>query len=134
MDIFKKVSESAKSIGESAKTIGESAKSTAKSTIETTKIKLEISKLEKEMENNLNALGNLIYLQYKGEPGLSDEIDRLLLSTKSLETDIAALKKQLSPNVCVSCNAELTPNAKFCSNCGAPVSRPPKVDETPPEE
>ncbi|MGI6491124.1 MAG: zinc ribbon domain-containing protein [Pelotomaculum sp.] len=129
MDIFKKVSESAKSIGESAKSI-------SKNTIETTKMRMEISKLEKEMENNINALGNLVYLQYKGDPDLGDEIDRLLLSTKSLEADITALKQQLAP-VCVKCNAELPPNAKFCSNCGAPVSKtpePPEVDETPSEE
>jgi len=115
MDIFKKVTESAKSIGESAI-------SRSKSTIETTKMRLEISKLEKEMENNLNALGNLVYLQYKGEPGLNDEIDRLLLSTKSLEEDIVSLKQQLSP-ICAQCKAELPPNAKFCSNCGAPVAK-----------
>jgi len=116
MDIFKKVSESAKSIGESAKSI-------SKNTIETTKMRMEISKLEKEMENNINALGNLVYLQYKGDP-------------KSLEADITALKQQLAP-VCVKCNAELPPNAKFCSNCGVPVSKtpePPEVDETPSEE
>jgi hypothetical protein len=126
VEIFKKVSEGAKSISEGAKTIGKKSSDL----VETTRLKMEISKLEKEMENNITALGNLVYLQYKGDEGLSEEIDRLLLSTRSLESDIADINVQIEkinpgPPVCVSCHEELPQNAKFCCNCGVKVPEAP---------
>lgn len=126
MEILKKVSEGAKSISEGAKTIGKKSSDL----VETTRLKMEISKLEKEMENNITALGNLVYLQYKGDEGLTEEVDRLLLSTKSLEADIVDLNEQIEkihpkPPVCPSCHEELHQNAKFCCNCGAKVPEAP---------
>lgn len=125
MEIFKKVSEGARSISEGAKTIGKKSSDL----VEVTKLKMDISKLEKEMENNINALGNLVYMQYKGDEGLAEEVDRLLLSTRSLESDIADINEQIAkinprPPVCLSCQEELSQNAKFCSNCGAKVPVP----------
>lgn len=119
MEIFKKVSEGAKSIGESAKTIGRKSSDL----VEITKIKFEISKAEKEMENNISALGNLVYMQYKGESGLEDEIERLLKGTKDLEDEIANYHEQIEklnpkPPVCASCQKEMPLGTKFCSNCG----------------
>lgn len=129
MDILKKVSEGAKSIGEGAKTL------TKKSgdIVESTKIKFEISKLEKEAENNISALGNLVFLKFKGEAGHEEEIERLLNATKSLEEDIAELQGQVEklhpkPPVCPVCNVEHPPAAKFCMNCGAKIEQ-----EVPPE-
>jgi len=122
MEIFKKVSEGARSISEGAKTIGKKSSDL----VEIARLKLEISKLQREMENNINAIGNLVYMQYKGDEGLKEEIDRLLLSTRSLEADIADLNEQIEkiypkPPLCVSCHTELHENAKFCWNCGAKV-------------
>jgi hypothetical protein len=122
MEILKKVSEGAKSITEGAKTIGKKSSDL----VEIARLKMEISKLEKEMDNNITALGNLVYMQYKGDEGLSEEIDRLLLSTRSLEVEIADLNEQVEkihpkPPVCASCHQELPQNAKYCCNCGARV-------------
>lgn len=119
MEIFKKVSESAKTISEGAKTIGKKSSDL----VGAAKMKYEIAKLEKEMENNISALGNLVYMQYKGEKGLEDEVDRLLKSTKTLEADIADFQEQLDklypkPPVCPNCQTELPLTAKFCYNCG----------------
>lgn len=122
MEILKKVSESAKSLSEGAKTIGKKSSDL----VEVARLKMEISKLEKEMENNITALGNLVYMQYKGDEGLTEEIDRLLLSTRTLESDIADLNEQIAkirpkPPVCANCQEELPQNAKYCWNCGAKV-------------
>jgi ribosomal protein L40E len=119
VDIFKKVSEGAKSIGEGAKTIGKKSSDL----VESTKLKFEISKLEKEAENNITALGNLVYLQFKGEEGHAEEIDRLLKSTKTLEEEIDEMLDQVAklhpkPPVCPQCQTELPITAKFCWNCG----------------
>ena len=101
--------------------------------MESTKIKFEISKLEKEVENNISALGNLVFLKFKGEEGHEEEIERLLNTTKSLEAEIADLNEQVEklhpkPPVCPVCNTEHPPSAKFCMNCGGKIEQ-----EVPPE-
>lgn len=123
MEIFKKVSESAKTISEGAKTIGKKSSDL----VGATKLKFEMAKLEKEMENNISALGNLVYMQYKGEKGLEDEVERLLKSTKALEEDIAEQQDQIDklhpkPPICPNCQTELPYTAKYCYNCGTKVS------------
>jgi len=122
VEILKKVSEGAKSISEGAKTIGKKSSDL----VETARLKMDISKLEKEMENNITALGNLVYLQYKGDEGLTEEVDRLLLSTRSLEAEIDDFTEQIAkmhpkPPVCAKCHEELNQNANFCCNCGTKV-------------
>ena len=57
---------------------------------------MEISKLEKEMENNLSALGNLVFMQHKGEEGLEEEVDRLLRSTGNLRQKSPKCTSKLS--------------------------------------
>jgi hypothetical protein len=122
VEILKRVSEGAKSISEGAKTIGKKSSDL----VETARLKMDISKLEREMENNITALGNLVYLQYKGDEGLTEEVDRLLLSTRSLEAEIDDITEQIAkmhpkPPVCVNCHEELHQNVKFCCNCGTKI-------------
>ena len=129
VEIFKKVSEGARSIGEGAKTLGKKSSDL----VGAAKLKFEVAKLEKEMENNIAALGKLVFMQYKGEQGLEDEIERLLTSTKTIENDIADLQEQIArlhpkPPVCPKCQTELPLTAKFCFNCGS------KVTQEEPEE
>jgi len=124
MEIFKKVSESARTITEGAKTIGKKSSDL----VEAAKLKFEISKLEKEMENNISALGNLVYMQYKGEKGLEEEVERLLKSTMALEKEIADLEVQINklhpkPPVCSKCQTELPLTAKYCYMCGAKIEK-----------
>jgi hypothetical protein len=123
VEIFKKVTESAKTISEGAKTIGKKSSDL----VGATKLKFEMSKLEKEMENNISALGNLVYMQFKGEKGLEDEVERLLKSTRALEEDISELQDQIDklhpkPPICPNCQTELPYGAKYCYNCGARVA------------
>ncbi len=62
MDIFKKVSDGAKSIGEGAKTIGKKSSDLVESPIYTV-----ISLKQESSENTHYCLGNLVFLQFKGE-------------------------------------------------------------------
>lgn len=127
MEIFKRVSESAKtltdSVADGAKTISRKSSDL----VGVAKLKYEMNKLEREMENNLSALGNLMYLQYKGENDLEAEMERLLVGTKALEDDIADYKLQIdkvlpkSP-ICPSCQAELPSGANYCFVCGTKIA------------
>jgi chromosome segregation ATPase len=128
MTILKKVTDGAKSIGEGARTIGKKSSDL----VETTKLKMEISKLEKEMENNISSLGNLVFMQYKGEEGLEDEVNRLLHSTGELEEEMADLQEQITklnprPPLCPKCQTQLPLTAKYCFVCGT------KITDNPPE-
>lgn len=123
MEIFKKVSEGARTISEGAKTLGKKSSDL----VGAAKLKFEVAKLEKEMENNIAALGKLVFMQYKGEKGLEDEIERLLISTKAIENDIADLQEQIAklhpkPPVCPNCQTELPLAARYCFNCGSKVT------------
>ena len=40
-------------------------------------------------------MGNLVFMQHKGEEGLEEEVDRLLRSTGELETEIAEMHEQI---------------------------------------
>jgi len=122
MEIFKKVSESAKTLTEGAKTISKKSSDL----VGAAKLKYEISKLEKEMENNISALGKLVYLQHRGEQELDGEVERLLVGTKTLEDDIAEYEAQMAklmpkPVICSKCQTELPVVAKFCFICGTKV-------------
>ncbi len=130
MTFLKRVTEGAKTLGEGAKTIG----GRAGDLVESTKLKFEISKLEKEAENNIYALGNLVFLQFKGEQDHEEEVERLLSITKTLEEEIIDLKEQvekLHPKtpVCPKCNTEYLPVANYCMNCGEKLEK----EDTPAE-
>ncbi|OPX88083.1 MAG: hypothetical protein A4E53_02240 [Pelotomaculum sp. PtaB.Bin104] len=124
MEIFKKVGEGARTISEGAKSIGKKSSGL----VEVAKLKFEIGKLEKERENNFTALGRLVYMQFKGEQGLEEEMERLINSTRALEGEIAGFEAQIdklypkSP-VCPKCNTELPASAKYCSECGNKVEQ-----------
>ncbi len=125
MEIFKKVSESAKTISEGAKTIGKKSSDL----VGATKLKYEISKLEKEMENNISALGKLVFMEYKGEEVQEGEVERLLKSTSELEVEIADFEEQVAklnpkPPVCPNCRVEMPVTAKFCYGCGTKLEEP----------
>ncbi len=130
MTFLERVTKSAKSLGEGAKTIG----GKAGDIVESTKLKFEVSKLEKEVENNIYALGNLVFMQFKEAADHEAEINRLLNTTKVLEEEIVKLSKEIEklnpkPPVCPKCNVEYPPNAKYCMNCGEKLAQ-----ETPSAE
>lgn len=90
MTFLERVTKSAKSLGEGAKNIG----GKAGDIVESTKLKFEVSKLEKEVENNIYALGNLVFMQFKEAADHEEEINRLLNTTKVLEEEIVKLSKR----------------------------------------
>ena len=126
----KAVGEKAKAVGErageAARDVGDLARGIAKRSselVEVTKVKYDISKLEKEMENNLTAMGQLLYRQSKGEEGMAPEIERLLTATAGIEEHIVDLQKEvdrLQPKspVCADCQEEAPVGAAYCPRCG----------------
>ncbi len=117
-------------IGEKAKELGDKAKeATRRPTefVELTKLKYELAKLQKVIINNKEAIGELVYRQFKGDIGLGAEIERLLQSTKKLEEDILQLeqkieKMQPKPVICPQCNIELPADGIYCYKCGIKVA------------
>lgn len=116
-------------MGEKARGIGEMAKEVGRKPtglVEVTKLKYEVTKLKKVMDNNIEAIGNLSYRQYKGEFGLETEIERLLQSTKGVEESIISLEQQIEklqpkPLVCPQCAIELPGGSLYCYKCGLKV-------------
>ena len=127
MNIFDKFSEGAKNITEGAKLIGKKSGEI----LEITKIKLEILKLEREIDNNFQAIGNLVYRKYLGHAvsNSEEEITRLCSSIRNLEKDILTFKEELEGNkiytqVCQYCHQNVPSDAKFCPSCGNSTDRP----------
>ncbi|MDD4169586.1 MAG: zinc ribbon domain-containing protein [Desulfotomaculaceae bacterium] len=128
MEIFKKVGESARTIGggisEGAKSIGKKSSDL----VGVAKLKIEVGKLEKEIENNMFALGKYVYMQYNGEEGHEEEIERLVNSTRILEEEIADIQAQIDKfypktPVCSECDTELPSGANYCFMCGNKVEQ-----------
>jgi hypothetical protein len=130
MEIFKKVGEGAKTISESARSFGKKSSDL----VGVAKLKYEVAKLEKEVDNNIAALGKLVFLQYKGEKGLEEEIGRLVKVTMELEAEVGGINEQIGkfypgPTVCPQCQTELPDDANFCYNCGNKLSRDDETQE-----
>lgn len=124
MELFKKVGESARTISEGAKSIGKKSSDL----VEVAKLKIEVGKLEKEIENNMSALGKYVYMQYNGEEGHEEEIERLVNSTRARKEEIADIEAQIDKlypkaPVCARCNTELPPAANYCFICGNKVEQ-----------
>lgn len=117
-------------IGEKAKEIGGKAKEATRRPaefVELTKLKYELAKLQKVVTNNKEAIGELVYRQFKGDVGLESEIERLLESTRKLEAEIRQLeekieKMQPKPVFCPGCDIELPFDAVYCYKCGRKVT------------
>lgn len=126
MEIMQKLGETARGLGERAKDLSGKAKDVTKRSselLEVARLKFDLSKLEKEMDNNMGALGELVYRRDKGEDGLDGEISRLLQSTRELEAEIKTLNEQIKklqpkPLICPQCKLELPAGGKYCSYCG----------------
>ena len=132
MNIFDKFSEGAKNITEGAKLLGKKSGEI----LEITKVKLEILKLEREINNNFQAIGNLIYRNHLGHavPNSEEEINRLCLSIRDLEKDILSFKEEIEGNktytqVCQYCNQNVPSDAKFCPSCGNSTDPSKEFDE-----
>lgn len=122
MDFFNRLGERAKEFGEKAKEVGKRPTEL----VEVTKLRYELSKLKKVMDNNIEAIGELVYRQFKNEMGLEAEIERLLQSTKNLEENIILTEQQIEklqpkPHECSKCNTELAYGAIYCHKCGLKV-------------
>ena len=121
MNLFDKFSEGAKNITEGAKFLSKKSGEI----LETTKIKLEILKLEREIDNNFQAIGNLVYRNYLGHTiqNSEEEITRLCLAIRDLEKDILAFRDEIDGNrsysqVCQYCRQNMPSDANFCPSCG----------------
>ncbi|MEG6614973.1 zinc ribbon domain-containing protein [Peptococcaceae bacterium 1198_IL3148] len=122
MEFFNRLGERAKELGEKAKEVGKRPTEL----VEVTKLRYEVSKLKKVMDNNIEAIGELVYRQFKNELGLEAEIEKLLQNTKSLEENIILTEQQIEkllpkPLVCTKCNTELPDEAIYCHKCGLRV-------------
>lgn len=131
MEFFNRLGERAKEFGEKAKEVGRKPTEL----VEITKLRYEVTKLKKVMENNIEAIGDLMYRQFKGELGLESEIERLLQSTKSVEAGIVSLEQQIEklqpkPLICPQCAIELPGESIYCYKCGYKVNKEEQVDES----
>lgn len=122
MDFFNRLGERAKELGEKAMEVGRKPTGL----VGITKLRYEVTKLKKAMEHNIEAIGELMYRQFKGELGLEPEIERLLQSTKGLEEGIFSLEQQIEelqpkPLTCPQCEIELPGESLYCNQCGLQV-------------
>jgi len=130
MEIMHKIGEKAKGLGEKARDLGGKAKEVTRRSgemLEAAKLRFDLSRLEKEMDNNLHALGELVYRRSRGEEDLDEEIRRIIEGTGELEAEMKSLQEQINklqpkPLVCPRCKIELPQGGKYCSYCGGLVA------------
>lgn len=130
MDFFKGIGDRAKEFS------GRAKEATRRPTelLELTKLRYEVTKLYKVMENNKEAVGELVYRQFKGELGLEAEIERLLQNTKKVESDIINIEQQIEalqpkPLVCPRCEVELPSGGIYCYKCGIQVGTKEEAEQ-----
>ena len=102
--------------------------------VEVTKLKMALSDLEKEISDNFECLGRMVYDNNKSGNENAEAIDACIENIDKLEEAAEAIREQIfsykNLERCVACGEVIEKNAAFCSKCGTPLT----VAEAPAQE
>jgi len=137
MSIWEKLKDGTKAFSEKSEEIIEVARSKSEELVGITKQRMAVSKVQTEIIKKKTELGSLVYdLSCKRREdsesvdSICDEIKALELELSKLENAMMDAKNQSGP-VCPNCSAKASEGAKYCSNCGSPLS---EIKQDKPEE
>ena len=92
---------------------------------EVTRLKMAISDVEKEIKENYEGLGRLLYDGRKSGEDIEEMIASCIANIDDLQQEVAILRDQVCDfkNVrkCAECGAVNPIDADFCNKCGAPL-------------
>lgn len=114
-----------------AKTVGDKTSDF----VEVTKLKMNLADIEKEIADNFEGLGRMVYDAKKTDIDVCDKLDACIETIDKLEEAAEAVREQIyaCKNLarCLSCGEVVENSAAFCHKCGAPLT---VEDEAPAEE
>lgn len=104
--------------------------------VEVTKLKMTLADIEKEIAENFEGLGRLVYDAKKTDVDVCDKLDACIENIDKLEEAAEAVREQIyahkNLNRCLACGEIMEKDAAFCSKCGAPLTV--EEDDAPAEE
>ena len=115
--------------GNLGKTISKTADKVAKKTdefITIQRIRGHISSLEQQMNGDFKRIGEIIYQKNVNGESFSVEINDLCQEISSIRNEIAACREEIAAKrgdkLCPACGASIPQDARFCMQCGEPIS------------
>lgn len=110
-----------KNVSETAETFGKKTETF----LEIQKLKTQIHTAKREIAQNFEELGEMVYRRYKAGEETDEHVKAVCEDITELKAEIASYKEEISryrgENVCPGCGAGVPKEAAFCMKCGAPM-------------
>lgn len=107
-----------KNISETAETLGKRTERM----VEIQKLKNQIRMANREIAQNYEELGEMLYRKYQAGETIDPQITAICEDITELKAEIAAYKDEISKyrgqSVCPECGAAVPDDAAFCMKCG----------------
>lgn len=108
-----------KNFGETAEVIGKKTENF----VEIQKLKSQIHTANREIAQNYEEMGEMIYRKYQQGETMDAEIAAICEDITELKAEVASCKEEITQyrgeNICPECGAAVPSNAAFCMKCGA---------------
>ena len=109
----------------------------SKEVLETGKLKSQIGSLEEQFKQSFPELGTLVYGMFAtsqfDEAAFREKCEAIATLEKEIQLKKADLKQAhikaeeaMGKLFCTNCQAELEPEVKYCSQCGAQIEAKPE--------
>jgi rubrerythrin len=125
--LAKRTKETAENVTEAAKAGASLVEKKAEDTLAQANLRRTMKELEDEIQQQMAAVGRLVYATHRGDPSDSDELEKLLEGIDSLQSILDGHRQELDQAsgalLCPVCGAENEDNNVYCHNCGQPLRK-----------
>ena len=124
-ELLERVRNTAQAVGEAAEVTARCAGKCAGQMLDTAKLNMKIFDLKGDIDQDLRAIGQMVYDAHRGQEtdhaamdGLLAGIDEKSAAIENLRERVAVLRRS---KTCPSCGMACGQEDKFCRECGAPL-------------